>query len=105
MRKFIRLRKEYRDNLCKIFLLTIKVEEVSTGISIPVLTLLEERAKNDTTLSLGDEIIFFLPGAAGLSTDTLSWGVTFTKTADGDSIVPGAGDVFINIHNKTIYKR
>ena len=72
-----------------------QVEEVSTGISIPVLTLLEERAKNDTTLSLGDEIIFFLPGATGLATDTLSWGVTFSKTAEGDSIVPGAGDVLL----------
>jgi hypothetical protein len=74
-------------------LVNYRVEEVSTGISIPVLTLLEERAKNDTTLSLGDEIIFFLPGATGLATDTLSWGVTFSKTASGDSIVPGAGEV------------
>lgn len=72
-----------------------KVEEVSTGIPIPVVTLLEERAKNDSTLSLGDEIIFFLPGATGLRGETLSWGVTLSKTAAGDSIVPGAGDVLL----------
>jgi hypothetical protein len=72
-----------------------KVEEVSTGISIPVVTLLEERAKNDSLLSLGDEIIFFLPGAIGVSTDTLSWGVTLSKTADGDSILPSVGDALL----------
>ena len=72
-----------------------KVEEVSTGIPIPIVTLLEERAKNDSKLSLGDEIIFFLPGASGVLTDTLSWGVTLTKTAAGDSIVPGAGDALL----------
>ena len=72
-----------------------KVEEVSTGIPIPVVTLLEERAKNDSTLSLGDEIIFFLPGATGLRGETLSWGVTLSKTAAGDSIVPGTGDVLL----------
>ena len=71
------------------------VEEVSTGISIPVVTLLEERAKNDTLLSLGDEIIFFLPGATGLSTDSLSWGVTLSKTVDGDSILPANGDALL----------
>ncbi len=81
-----------------------KVEEVSTGISIPVLTLLEERAKNDTTLSLGDEIIFFLPGAAGLATDTLSWGVTLTKTASGDSILPSAGDALLIYTNRPFTK-
>ncbi|MCU0343159.1 MAG: hypothetical protein MUF28_04985 [Ignavibacterium sp.] len=76
-------------------LVNYQVEEVSSGISIPVMTLLEERAKNDTTLSLGDEIILFLPGTAGLPADTLSWGITLSKTADGDSIVPGAGDMLL----------
>jgi len=71
------------------------VEEVSTGIPIPVVTLIEERAKNDSLLSLGDEIIFFLPGATGVRGDTLTWGVTLTKTANGDSIVPGTGDVLL----------
>lgn len=72
-----------------------KVEEVSTGIPIPVVTLLEERGKNDSTFSLGDEIIFFLPGAVGANTDTLSWGVTLTKTAEGDSILPASGDALM----------
>lgn len=72
-----------------------KVEEVSTGIPIPIITLLEERGKNDSTFSLGDEIIFFLPGAAGVNTDTLTWGVIFNKTAAGDSILPGAGDALL----------
>ena len=72
-----------------------KVEEVSTGISIPIVTLLEEKVKNDSAWTRGDEIIFFLPGATGVATDTLSWGITVTAVSSTDSTYPEKGDALI----------
>lgn len=68
-----------------------KVEEISTGINIPIVTLLHEKAKNDSAYTRGDEIIFYLPGAAGSFTDTLTWGVTLAKVSSSDTILPGKG--------------
>jgi len=72
-----------------------KVEEVSTGISIPIVTLLEEKAINDSAWSRGDEIITFLPGAVGVNADTLSWGFTVSRTSTGDSVYPSPGDALL----------
>lgn len=68
-----------------------KVEEISTGISKPIMTLLNEKVKNDSAYTRGDEIIFFAPGAQGTLTDTLTWGVTLTKVTATDSVKPGDG--------------
>ncbi len=72
-----------------------KVEEVSTGIPIPIVTLLEEKFKNDSAWTRGDEIIFFLPGAAGVNTDTLTWGFTANRTTATDSAQPAPGDAYL----------
>jgi hypothetical protein len=71
-----------------------KVEEITHGLSTPILTLLNERGKADSAWTRGDEIIFFKPGSAGLMTDTLTWGITFSRVSEEDSIVPGNGDSF-----------
>ncbi len=68
-----------------------KVDEVSTGINIPIITLLNEKAKNDSAYTRGDEIIFFKPGSAGTLTDTLTWAVTLAKVSPTDSLMPGDG--------------
>lgn len=68
-----------------------KVEEISTGINIPIVTLLNEKAKNDSAFTRGDEIIFYKPGAAGGFADTLTWGVTLAKVSQSDSSIPGNG--------------
>ena len=70
------------------------VEEVSTGISIPIITLLEEKAINDSAWSRGDEMILFQPGAQGVNTDTLTWAITFDRMTEEDSVMPGNGDIF-----------
>jgi len=72
-----------------------KVEEVSTGIPLPIVTLLEEKFKNDSAWTRGDEIIFFLPGAAGVNTDTLTWGFTANRTTATDSAQPAPGDAYL----------
>ncbi|MCK6603696.1 MAG: hypothetical protein L6Q59_02260 [Ignavibacteriaceae bacterium] len=81
-----------------------KVEEVSTGVPIPIVTLLEEKAKNDTAWTRGDEIIFFAPGATGLGTDTLTWGVTTGTVSASDSTIPGDGDKLF-IYTKRPYSK
>jgi len=68
-----------------------KVEEISTGISKPIMTLLNEKVKNDSAYTRGDEIIFFAPESQGTLTDTLTWGVTLTKVTATDSSIPGTG--------------
>ncbi|MBK7630383.1 MAG: hypothetical protein IPJ23_06760 [Ignavibacteriales bacterium] len=68
-----------------------KVDEISTGVDIPIVTLLNEKAKNDSAYTRGDEIIFFQPGAVGILTDTLTWGVTLAKVSQTDSLIPGSG--------------
>ena len=68
-----------------------KVEEVSTGIDIPIVTLLNEKVKNDSAFTRGDEIIFFMPGAVGALTDTLTWAVTLSQISATDSLIPGDG--------------
>ena len=81
-----------------------KVEEVSTGISIPIVTLLEEKAKNDSAWTRGDEIIFFLPGAAGINTDTLTWGFTAARVTETDSVQPSPGDAYLMYTTRTFSK-
>jgi hypothetical protein len=71
-----------------------KVEEVSTGISIPVVTLLEEKAIVNNAWSRGDEMILFQPGAVGTFQDTLTWSITFARMTETDSVMPGNGDMY-----------
>ncbi|MDP4117218.1 MAG: hypothetical protein Q8903_13865, partial [Bacteroidota bacterium] len=68
--------------------------EFSTGIEKRVQTVFNEKGTKDSSVSRGDEIIFFLPNASGIQTDTLSWSVTINKANGADSLVPGKGDVF-----------
>jgi hypothetical protein len=55
--------------------------------------LLNEKQKNDSAFSRGDGLILFKPGASGIALDTLTWEITISKEAEGDSIQPGSGDV------------
>ena len=72
-----------------------KVEDVSSGITSRIPTILRENVIKDTAWSRGDEIIFFRPGSVGVSGDTLTWGVTFAQFTSSDSLLPEAGDVYL----------
>lgn len=72
-----------------------KVEEIATGISRRVWTLLEERAINDSAWSRGDEMILFQPGASGVGTDTLTWALTWNRMSASDSVLPKSGDAYL----------
>jgi len=70
-----------------------KVEDVTSGVPQPVKVLLNEKGTIDNAWARGDEIILFQPGAEGVLTDTLTWGITIAQATAADSIVPGSGDV------------
>ncbi|HZW40354.1 MAG TPA: hypothetical protein VFF33_13730 [Ignavibacteriaceae bacterium] len=72
-----------------------KVVETSTGIDRPIVTLLNEKTKNDSAFTRGDDIVFFVPGATGVVSDTLTWALTIGLPAVGDSLPLGDGDVLI----------
>jgi len=74
------------------------VKDVSTGIAKPIITFLNEKSITRNNLwDPAEEIIFFKPGAKGLSTDTLTWGVVVTKPADSTivPVLPTDGDVLL----------
>lgn len=80
-----------------------KVEEVSTGVPIPIMTLLEETGKNDSAWSRGDEIILYLPGSTN-PTDSLTWGIRAGTPTPTDSVMPGNGDALL-IYTKRPFSR
>jgi len=62
-----------------VFPIKYSVKEVTSGVSQRVWTTLKKGVGNSLTTEWqpGDEIILFKPGAKGLNTDTLTWGVIF----------------------------
>ena len=74
-----------------------KVEDITTGVPIPITVILNERVSTGTINSSwdrGDEIVFLPTGKDSLPYDTLAWSVTFSKMNETDSLLPGAGDYF-----------
>ncbi|OGU76380.1 MAG: hypothetical protein A2W11_13910 [Ignavibacteria bacterium RBG_16_35_7] len=70
-----------------------KVEEVTSGVSRPILVFLNEKEKNDSAFTRGDGLVLFKPSSTGVNTDTLTWEITISKVITGDSVYPGSGDV------------
>lgn len=71
------------------------VKDVTTGVPYPILTYLKENANTrDSSLSSGEEIVFFKPGSTGKTTDTTTWGVIFYQPPIGtEPIPPSDGDI------------
>ncbi len=72
------------------------VKNVTTGVPQKVLSFLNEKASTkNNKWDPGEEIIFFKPGAKGVGTDTLTWGVSVFKPVDSTivPIMPTDGDV------------
>lgn len=71
-------------------------KNVTTGVPQKVLTFLNEKnTSKNNKWDPGEEIIFFKPGAKGVGTDTLTWGVVIYKPLDSTvvPINPTDGDV------------
>lgn len=74
-----------------------KVEDVTSGIPVPVTVVLNETnatGKKDTSWTRGDEIVFLPTGKNGAPFDTLTWAIIFSKMSESDSTLPGSGDFF-----------
>ncbi|MBN1302556.1 MAG: hypothetical protein JW995_15165 [Melioribacteraceae bacterium] len=80
-----------------------KVEDVTTGVPIPVNNILLERYSDDNNWTRGDEIILFQTGAEGTIQDTLTWGIIITQVSQADSSQPADGDI-LKIKTQRPYK-
>ena len=71
-----------------------KVEDVTSGIPITVVTNLQELpSTNDNAWTLGEEIVFYKTGSAGGAGAPIAWSLVVSAAADGSIKIPGPGDV------------
>ena len=78
-----------------------KVEDITSGISVPLTVILNELGGIvDTAWSRGDQIIFLPTGKNSTPFDTLTWAITFSMMTQTDSVLPGNGDYFFIYTNR-----
>lgn len=80
-----------------------KVEDVTSGVPVPVVTNLQEAvSSNDSSWTLGEEIVFYRTGSAGGLGAPISWSLVVSASATEPSRIPGPGDVLF-IYTKRPY--
>ncbi len=82
------------------------VEDITTNVPQHILTFLNEKpATKDSAWNVGEEIILFVPNAAGLPTET-TWGVIVTLPDDSTvtPVAPTDGDVLVIKTNRPFNK-
>jgi hypothetical protein len=73
-----------------------KVENVTSGIPIEIVTnLLEAATSNDSTWSLGDEIIFYQTGSPGGQGAPFTWRLKISPSTDSVQTLPGVNDALM----------
>ena len=81
-----------------------KVEDVTSGIPIRVVTNLQEAtATNDSAWSLGEEIVFYRTGSPGGQGGLLSWSLVISPSTDSVQTLPGNGDALL-LYTKRPFK-
>ncbi len=82
-----------------------KVEDVTSGIPIEVVTNLQEPATtNDSTWTLGEEIVFYKTGSPGGQGAQISWSLIVSPTTDSIQIIPSDGDALL-LYTKRPFKQ
>ncbi len=80
-----------------------KVEDVTSGVPIAVVTNLQEAAAtNDSSWTLGEEIVFYKTGSPGGQGAQISWSLVISASTATPTKVPGPGDVLF-IYTKRPY--
>jgi hypothetical protein len=80
-----------------------KVEDVTSGVPITVVTNLQEAtATNDLSWTLGEEIVFYKTGSAGGQGAPIAWSLVISASVTSPNKVPGPGDVLF-IYTKRPY--
>jgi hypothetical protein len=70
-----------------------KVENVTSGIPIEVITNLQEPpATNDSAWTPGEEIVFYKTGSPGGTGQPLSWSLVISASPDSNAVLPGVND-------------
>jgi hypothetical protein len=70
-----------------------KVENVTSGIPIEVITNLQEPpATNDSAWTPGEEIVFYKTGSPGGTGQPLSWSLMISESPDSNAVLPGIND-------------
>ncbi len=77
-----------------------KVEDVTRGIPIEVITNLQETVRNDSAWTPGEEIVFYRTGSPGGQGEPISWSLVISRSPDGETILPGDGDVLMIYTNR-----
>lgn len=71
-----------------------KVEDVTSGVPIEVMTNLQELpASNDSSYTLGEEIVFYKTGSAGGVGSQITWSLIVSPSIDDPKLIPGNYDV------------
>ncbi|MEW6005302.1 MAG: hypothetical protein AB1695_08310 [Stygiobacter sp.] len=71
-----------------------KVEDVTTGVPIEVITNLQELpASNDSSYTLGEEIVFYKTGSPGGTGSQITWSLVISPSLDNPKLIPGNNDV------------
>lgn len=71
-----------------------KVEDVTTGIPVTVMTNLQELgASNDSSYTVGEEIVFYKTGTPGGTGSQIAWSLMLSPSTDSIPKIPADGDV------------
>jgi hypothetical protein len=72
-----------------------KVEDITTGIPIEVVTNLQETVVNDSAWTIGEEIVFYRTGSPGGTGEPISWSLIVSRSVDNPDRIPGTDDVLM----------
>jgi hypothetical protein len=72
-----------------------KVEDITTGIPVEVMTNLQETVRNDSAWTLGEEIVFYRTGSPGGLGEPITWSLTVSRDPDNPDKIPGEGDILM----------
>jgi hypothetical protein len=71
-----------------------RVDDVTTGIPVEVFTNLQEAVNsNDSTWTLGEEIVFYKTGFPGGTGSPIAWSLVVSASSTQPARIPGAGDI------------
>lgn len=70
-----------------------KVENITSGIPVEVITNLQEKpTSNDSAWTPGEEIVFYKTGSPGGTGQPLSWSLLISSSPDSNASLPGLND-------------
>ncbi len=73
-----------------------KVEDVTTGVPIEVMTNLQEPTiTNDSAWTIGEEIVFYVTGSSGGQGQPITWSLMISESEDSVQTIPTDGDFLL----------